>query len=68
VKASVFQSDGATPLASGSTMTEDALTDLYLSKLPLGSETTSIVLKVEATLPQDTNVTSTYYSCALAFK
>ena len=67
-KGSVFASDGTTLRTAGLTVTEDASNDVHLSKLALGSESTKIVIKLEATLPQNTNVTSTYYTCTMAFK
>jgi len=67
-KLSVFRSDGTTLLVTTATATEDATTRISLSGLALGSETTGIVLRVEATLARDPNVTGTYYTCGMRFK
>jgi hypothetical protein len=67
VKASVFASNGTTPLTSTATATETATADLLLEDLPLGSETSKIVLKIEATQTSDANITSTFYLCGVHF-
>jgi hypothetical protein len=64
-KASIFKSDGTTPLAAtGSTGTEDAMTDLSLQDVPVGTATGTVIVKVEAA-SQDPNVTSTFYRCGM---
>jgi hypothetical protein len=68
LKLSVFKSDGTTLLANGSTATESATQAASILNIPLGTETTGIVLKLEATQPQDTNITATHYGCTASFK
>jgi hypothetical protein len=68
LRGTVFRSDGTTLLAADSAATESATDRLLLQSLPLGTETSKVVLKLEATQARDANITGTYWRCALYFQ
>ena len=68
LKATLFKSDGATLLTADATGTETAADTVLLKQLALGSETTKVVLKLEATASHDANVTSSFYRCGVHFR
>jgi hypothetical protein len=67
LKISLFKSDGTTLLTGSATVTETAADDALLEDLALGTETSKLILKLEATGAHDTNVTSSYYRCGVSF-
>jgi hypothetical protein len=62
-KASLLKTDGTA--VSGGSATEVVGEDLFLQGVAVPSGVTQLILKVEATSTQDTNITSNHYRCQI---